>query len=85
VQGVGFRQATRKTAARLRLAGWVRNLPNGDVEVYSTDQMRQKCANYAKSRMGRCRRRMITCFEFFSNGLGDFRAELRCAFRQDFP
>ncbi|MGR3913231.1 MAG: acylphosphatase [Gammaproteobacteria bacterium] len=33
VQGVGFRQATRKTAARLRLAGWVRNLPNGDVEV----------------------------------------------------
>jgi len=33
VQGVGFRYATRSMAARLRLSGWVRNLPNGDVEV----------------------------------------------------
>ncbi|NIP73465.1 MAG: acylphosphatase, partial [Gammaproteobacteria bacterium] len=33
VQGVGFRYYTRDEAARLGVAGWVRNLPNGDVEV----------------------------------------------------
>ena len=33
VQGVGFRYATRGVAERLLLAGWAKNLPNGDVEV----------------------------------------------------
>lgn len=33
VQGVSFRAATRSEARRLGLTGWVRNLPNGDVEV----------------------------------------------------
>jgi len=33
VQGVGFRYSVRQWAARLALDGWVRNLPNGDVEV----------------------------------------------------
>jgi acylphosphatase len=33
VQGVGFRQWTRKTAERLGLSGSVRNLPDGSVEV----------------------------------------------------
>lgn len=33
VQGVGFRYFTRQAAERLGVAGWVRNLPNGDVEV----------------------------------------------------
>ncbi|MDA8011605.1 MAG: acylphosphatase [Gammaproteobacteria bacterium] len=33
VQGVGFRYATREVAERLLLAGWAKNLPNGDVEV----------------------------------------------------
>lgn len=33
VQGVGFRYFTQRTAVRLGLTGWVRNLPDGGVEV----------------------------------------------------
>ncbi len=33
VQGVGFRQATRRMAAALGVSGAVRNLPNGTVHV----------------------------------------------------
>jgi acylphosphatase len=33
VQGVAFRHYTRITASRLHLSGWVRNLPNGAVEI----------------------------------------------------
>lgn len=33
VQGVGFRWHVRREALRYRVSGWVRNLPDGDVEV----------------------------------------------------
>ncbi|HEX9905146.1 MAG TPA: acylphosphatase [Propylenella sp.] len=33
VQGVGFRAWTERRANSLGLSGWVRNLPNGDVEA----------------------------------------------------
>ena len=33
VQGVGFRWFTQRTAARLNVVGYVRNLPGGEVEV----------------------------------------------------
>ncbi len=33
VQGVGFRAFVRRTAMRLGLRGWVRNLRDGSVEV----------------------------------------------------
>ncbi len=33
VQGVGFRWFTREAARRLDLAGWVKNRPDGAVEV----------------------------------------------------
>lgn len=34
VQGVAFRHFTRERARELGLAGWVRNLPDGSVEVF---------------------------------------------------
>jgi acylphosphatase len=33
VQGVGFRYFTEAAGARERISGWVRNLPDGRVEV----------------------------------------------------
>ena len=33
VQGVFFRDCTRKEAQRLGLTGWVRNMPDGSVEA----------------------------------------------------
>jgi acylphosphatase len=33
VQGVFFRQKTKQEAERLRVTGWVRNLPDGKVEA----------------------------------------------------
>lgn len=33
VQGVSFRYYTEQAASLLRLSGWVRNLPDGSVEV----------------------------------------------------
>jgi len=33
VQGVWFRDSTRREASRLSVSGWVRNRPDGSVEV----------------------------------------------------
>ena len=35
VQGVSFRASTQTKASELNIKGWVRNLPNGIVEVHA--------------------------------------------------
>ncbi|MFI5400234.1 MAG: acylphosphatase [SAR324 cluster bacterium] len=48
VQGVGFREFTRRTALRLGIAGWVRNLPGGEVEVLARIPAGRKAAFLAE-------------------------------------
>jgi len=36
VQGVWFRDSTRREAERLGISGYAKNLPNGDVEVLAS-------------------------------------------------
>ncbi|HVB81255.1 MAG TPA: acylphosphatase [Candidatus Binataceae bacterium] len=41
VQGVFFRHATAQEARELGLRGWVKNLPNGDVEIIAEGPRRE--------------------------------------------
>jgi len=40
VQGVFFRASTQQKAQKLNLTGWVKNLPNGQVEVVAEGNSR---------------------------------------------
>ena len=40
VQGVGFRYFTQETADSLYLTGWVRNLPDGGVEIEAQGEVK---------------------------------------------
>jgi acylphosphatase len=44
VQGVGFRYTARQVAERLGVRGWVRNLPDGTVEVQAAGSEEQLAA-----------------------------------------
>ncbi len=41
VQGVGFRYTARHVAARFAVTGWVRNLPDGTVELLAEGEPRE--------------------------------------------
>lgn len=59
VQGVGFRWTALRTAARFAVAGFVRNLDDGRVEVVAEgerDEVARFCA-VLEDRMGECVRR----------------------------
>ena len=55
VQGVGFRYTARSVAGSFRVAGWVRNLPDGDVELVAEGEPDQVEAflNALATRMAR--------------------------------
>ena len=52
VQGVGYREFTRHAAQRLGIAGWVRNLPSGDVEVLARIPAGRKASFLTQLRQG---------------------------------
>lgn len=52
VQGVFFRDFARRTAQQLRLTGWVRNTPEGTVEVVAEGEKEQLENLLAKCREG---------------------------------
>ena len=52
VQGVGFRWYVEREARTLGVAGWVRNNPDGAVEVLATGSPEQLAALHSKLRSG---------------------------------
>ncbi len=61
VQGVGFRYVTQREGERLGLVGWVKNLPNGDVEAEAEGDEAQ-VAEFVKSmRRGPATSRVLSC------------------------
>ncbi len=55
VQGVGFRFTSRQVAQRYDVSGWVKNLPNGAVEMIvegPSDQLRKYVADVSESTHG---------------------------------
>jgi acylphosphatase len=52
VQGVGFRFHAESVAYRYGVAGWVRNLPGGDVEILARVKPERKAGFLADIRRG---------------------------------
>jgi acylphosphatase len=52
VQGVGFREFTRRAALRLNVSGWVRNRPDGAVEALLRGRSAEVEALIAEMRVG---------------------------------
>jgi acylphosphatase len=52
VQGVGFRWFVQREAEALDLSGWVRNTPDGAVEVLASGSEQQLAALEAKLKQG---------------------------------
>lgn len=55
VQGVGFRYTSRQVAQRYDVGGWVKNLPNGSVEMIvegPPEQLKKYVADVAESTHG---------------------------------
>ena len=62
VQGVGFRYFAQRSAARLGITGWVRNLPDGRVEMEAQGSPESLISLEAALRQGP-RTAMVTEFE----------------------
>ena len=61
VQGVGFRYFTQREGERLGLVGWVKNLPNGGVEMEAEGDEAQVDAFVEAMRRGPPASRVLDC------------------------
>lgn len=63
VQGVGFRYTCRQVAQRYNVAGWVKNLPNGSVEMVvegPSDRLRKYIADVSAATHGEVAETQVT-------------------------
>lgn len=78
VQGVGFRYTAERIALEAGVTGWVRNLPDGDVELLAegVEAALQKTADgITQSEVGRHIRKAIVNWEEFTGEFTEFRIE----------
>ena len=77
VQGVWFRESTRRTAEDLGVAGWVRNRPDGGVEAVFEGDERSVAQAVAWARSGPPNALVTELFEFAEEPEGLLGFEIR--------
>ena len=78
VQGVGFRFTAEAIALGLNLTGWVKNLPNGDVELIvegPEDSLNRLLEKIRESAVGKYIQKEKVSWDSFRNEFSDFRVE----------
>ena len=78
VQGVGFRYTAEAIAHRLGLTGWVKNLPDGRVEIVcegSKEKIDSLLSEIQQSQLGRHIQKTDCVWEEPTNEYDDFRVE----------
>ena len=78
VQGVGFRYTAEAIAHEAGVTGWVRNLPDGDVEILAEGTEQALSAMLEKiqsSQLGRHIRKTETEWQEYRNEFTEFRVE----------
>jgi acylphosphatase len=75
VQGVFFRDSTRRRAEASRVAGWVRNTPEGTVEAVfeGEDAAVDELVEFCRSGPGRAEVSAVDVEEEQPEGLSDFK------------
>ncbi len=75
VQGVGFRYTVQRYAINLNLKGWVKNLPDGEVEIMiegSKDKIDQLCEDIDSHYSGYIRSKDINYTKIDGEGFQEF-------------
>jgi len=72
VQGVYYRAETQKQASQLSLTGWVRNLPDGRVEILAEGEEQQVRQLLAWCKQGPPRSRVDLIEEFPEKYTGEY-------------
>ncbi len=73
VQGVCYRMYARDEAIRLRLTGWVRNKPDGTVEIMAEGESAKLCKFLAWCLTGPPMARITDIKDNFSTATGNFK------------
>ena len=72
VQGVGYRFFTCRLADNFRVTGYVRNLPNGDVEIVAEGEKQEVEAFLSQAARGPSFARIINVRAFVEKPQGNF-------------